>query len=219
MPSILHLDASARRSRSISRTLSQTFIDTWLAVRPDDQVIRRDLAIDPPPHVTEEWIAAAFTPAEQRDMAMRDRLSWSDAAIDELSAADILVLGTPMYNYGMPSALKAWFDQVVRVGRTFSFDLSRGDWPLEPVLSGKRLVVLSARGEFGFAANGLRGGWNHLDPHIATCARYLGVAQDAIETIAVEYQEFGDERHTQSRDLAATQVKEIAVSLAAVFSR
>jgi FMN-dependent NADH-azoreductase len=219
MPSILHLDASARRSRSISRTLSQTFIDTWLAARPDDQVIRRDLAIDPPPHVTEEWIAAAFTPTEQRDMAMRDRLSWSDAAIDELSAVDILVLGTPMYNYGMPSALKAWFDQVVRVGRTFSFDLSRGDWPLEPVLSGKRLVVLSARGEFGFAAEGLRGGWNHLDPHIATCARYLGVAQDAIETVAVEYQEFGDERHARSRNLAATQVKELAVSLAAAFSQ
>ncbi|MGG6893295.1 FMN-dependent NADH-azoreductase [Rhizobium sp. BR 315] len=219
MPSILHLDASARRSRSISRTLSQTFIDTWLAARPDDQVIRRDLAIDPPPHVTEEWIAAAFTPTEQRDMAMRDRLSWSDAAIDELSAADILVFGTPMYNYGMPSALKAWFDQVVRVGRTFSFDLSRGDWPLEPVLSGKRLVVLSARGEFGFAAEGLRGGWNHLDPHIATCARYLGVAQDAIETVAVEYQEFGDERHARSRDLAATQVKELVVSLAAAFSQ
>ncbi|MGZ9723245.1 FMN-dependent NADH-azoreductase [Rhizobium miluonense] len=219
MPSILHLDASARRSRSISRTLSQTFIDTWLAARPDDQVIRRDLAIDPPPHVTEEWIAAAFTPTEQRDMAMRDRLSWSDAAIDELSAADILVFGTPMYNYGMPSALKAWFDQVVRVGRTFSFDLSRGDWPLEPVLSGKRLVVLSARGEFGFAAEGLRGGWNHLDPHIATCARYLGVAQDAIETVAVEYQEFGDERHARSRDLAATQVKELAISLAAAFSQ
>lgn len=219
MPSILHLDASARRSRSISRTLSQTFIDTWLAARPDDQVIRRDLAIDPPPHVTEEWIAAAFTPPEQRDMAMRDRLSWSDAAIDELSAADILVLGTPMYNYGMPSALKAWFDQVVRVGRTFSFDLSRGDWPLEPVLSGKRLVVLSARGEFGFAAEGLRDGWNHLDPHIATCARYLGVAQHAIETVAVEYQEFGDERHARSRDLATTQVKELAVSLAAAFSQ
>jgi FMN-dependent NADH-azoreductase len=214
MTSILHLDASARHSRSITRTLSQTFVDTWRAAKPDDRVVRRDLTIDPPPHVTEEWIAAAFTPSEQRDTAMQATLAWSDTAVDELVAADILVMGTPMYNYGMPSALKAWFDQVVRVGRTFSFDLGRGDWPLEPLLTGKRLIVLSARGEFGFASGGLRDGLNHLDPHIATCARYLGVTEDAIDTIAVEYQEFGDERHVQSRGYAVARVKALASALA-----
>ncbi len=214
MASILHLDASARRSRSITRALSQTFVDTWLIAKPDDRVIRRDLTIDPPPHVTEEWVAAAFTSSEQRDAAMRATLAWSDAAIDELIAADVLVMGTPMYNYGMPSALKAWFDQVVRVGRTFSFDLGRGDWPLEPLLSGKKLIVLSARGEFGFAPGGLRGGWNHLDPHLVTCARYLGVTEDAIDTITVEYQEFGDERHAQSHGSAVARVKALASALA-----
>ncbi len=66
---------------------------------------------------------------------MRATLAYSDSAIAELVAADLIVLGTPMYNYGMPSALKAWVDQVIRVGRTFSFDLARGDWPLEPLLS------------------------------------------------------------------------------------
>jgi len=214
MTTILHLDASARRSRSISRALSQTFVDTWLAARPGDRVIRRDLAIDPPPHVTEEWIAAAFTPSLQRDTAMQAALAWSDAAIDELVAADMIVIGTPMYNYGMPSSLKAWFDQVVRVGRTFSFDLARGDWPLEPLLAGKRLVILSARGEFGFTSGGPRASWNHLDAHIATCARYLGVAANAIETITVEYQEFGDERHLQSRCDAEAQVQALASVLA-----
>jgi FMN-dependent NADH-azoreductase len=211
---ILHLDASARTTRSLSRRLSQQFVDTWRMRRPNDRMLRRDLAADPPPHVTEAWIAAAFTPEARRDAAMRRTLAWSDAAIAELEAADLIVLGTPMYNYGMPSALKAWFDQVIRVGRTFSFDLERGDWPIEPTMAGKRLVVLSARGEFGFMPGGVRAGYNQLDPHIATCAPFLGVAEDAIHTIAVEYQEFGDERHARSLAKAEADTRALAAALA-----
>jgi len=214
MTVLLHLDASARGSRSISRHLSQLFVDRWLKERPHDRVIRRDLARDPPPYVTEDWIAACFAQPEARDPRMRAVLDWSDRAIAELEAADILVMGIPMYNYGMPGALKAWFDQVIRVGRTFSFDLGRGDWPLEPMLSGKRLVVLSARGEFGFGPGGVRQDWNHLDPHIATCARYLGVAGEAIETVVVEYQEFGDSRHARSRAEADERTTALAGRLA-----
>jgi FMN-dependent NADH-azoreductase len=211
---ILHLDASARTARSLSRRLSQQFVDTWRMRRPNDRVIRRDLAADPPPHVTEAWIAAAFTPAGRRDAVMQRTLAWSDAAIAELEAADLIVLGTPMYNYGMPSALKAWFDQVIRAGRTFSFDLGRGDWPIEPTMAGKRLVVLSARGEFGFMPGGVRARYNQLDPHIATCAPFLGVAEDAIHTIAVEYQEFGDARHARSLAEAEAKVRVLVAALA-----
>ena len=211
---ILHLDASPRTVRSLSRRLSQRFVDAWRMRRPNDPVIRRDLAADPPPHVTEAWIAAAFTPEGSRDAAIRATLAWSEVAIAELEAADLIVLGTPMYNYGMPSALKAWFDQVIRVGRTFSFDLRRGDWPIEPILAGKRLVVLSARGEFGFMPGGVRGHLNQLDPHIATCAPFLGVARDAIHTIAVEYQEFGDERHARSLAKAEADTRALAAALA-----
>jgi FMN-dependent NADH-azoreductase len=217
MTVLLHLDASARGPRSISRRLSQLFVDMWLEERPRDRVIRRDLAVDPPSHVTDAWIAACFTRPEQRDAAMRAALDWSDRAIAELEAAELLVMGVPMYNYGMPSALKAWFDQVIRVGRTFSFDLGRGDWPLAPILSGKQLVVLSARGEFGFSQGGIRQGWNNLDPHIATCAPYVGVARDAIRTVTVEYQEFGDERHERSCAEAETKTTALATSLARTF--
>lgn len=215
MTTILHLDASARSARSLSRRLSRLFVENWLRHCPDDRVIRRDLAENPPPHVTEAWIAACFTQPERRDAAMREALAWSDAAIAELEAADLIVLGTPMYNYGMPSALKAWFDQVIRIGRTFSFDLARGDYPIEPILSGKRLVVLSGRGEFGFQPGGIRERLNQLDPHIATCARYIGVAPEAIHTVTIEYQEFGGERH--ERSIAEAEAK--VVTLAAELSR
>lgn len=214
MSTLLHLDASARSDRSLTRHLSRLFVETWSRHHPRDPVLRRDLGAAPPPHVTQAWIAACFTPPEKRDADMHAALAWSDAALAELEAADLLVIGAPMYNYGLPGALKAWLDQVIRIGRSFSFDLSRGDWPIEPIMSGKRLVVLSARGEFGFAAGGVREASNHFDPHLATCARYLGVARDAIHTVTVEYQEFGDVRHDRSRANAEAQTVALATELA-----
>ena len=101
-----------------------------------------------------------------------------------------------MYNYGIPAALKAWFDQVIRVNKTFTFDLVRGNSPLEPTLSGRALVLLSSCGEFGFEKGGIREGMDHLSPYIRTVGKYLGV-EEYFE-VRVEYQEFGDERHAQS---------------------
>jgi FMN-dependent NADH-azoreductase len=113
--------------------------------------------------------------------------------------SDLIVLGTPMYNYGMPSTLKAWFDQVIRIDKTFRFDLARGDFPLEPILHGKLLVLLTACGEFGFAPSGIREHMNHLVPHIKTCVPYLGVdVERDFFHIGIEYQEFADSRHQQS---------------------
>ncbi len=109
-----------------------------------------------------------------------------------------------MYNYGMPATLKAWVDQVVRVNETFSFDLSRGDWPLEPILGGKTLVLLTSSGEFGFAPGGPRAHMDHLTPHLRTCAPYFGVAET--HRVAIEYQEFADERHRRSIDQAHAEV-------------
>lgn len=141
---------------------------------------------------------------------MNQRLALSDQLIDEVASADVIALGAPMYNYGMPSTLKTWIDHISRIGRTFSFDLARGDFPIEPILSGKKLVVLSARGEFGFEPGGVRGHMNALDPGIAACAHYMGVARDAIDTVAIEYQEFKDDRHIQSMTQAERRTRELA---------
>ncbi len=196
MTTLLHLDASARGDRSLSRALSRAFVEAWLAREPDTQVIARDVGRDPPPFLNEAWVAAAFTPEDARTPQQKAELALSDELIAELAAADVIVMGTPMYNYGMPAQLKSWFDKIIRIGKTFSFDLARGDFPLEPILSGKTLVVLSSRGEFGFGPGGVRADMNQLDPHIRTCSHYLGV--ESIHTIAIDYQEFGDARHKRS---------------------
>lgn len=139
----------------------------------------------------------------------------SDKLVDEVRDADLIVLGAPMYNYGMPATLKAWIDHVARIGRTFSFDLGRGDFPIQPILSGKRLVVLSSRGEFGFQPGGVRAHMNALDPAIAACSHYFGVDARDIDTVAIEYQEFKDARHRQSVETARARTSELAALRAA----
>jgi len=207
MITILRIDVSARKERSLTRELSRRFIDEWLKQRPSDKIVQRDIGLNPPPAVSEDWIAAAFTPEEKRTQAQQATLQLSDTLIDEIESADIILLGVPMYNYGMPAALKAWFDQIIRINKTFTFDLARGDEPLEPTLSGKHLVTLSSRGEFGFEPGGAREHRNHLDPHIRTCSKFLGVVEDHL--IAIEYQEFGDERHKQSVENAHRAVPKL----------
>lgn len=215
MATLLRVDASARGDRSLSRHMTRTFEEAWRKHRPHDRVIARDVGAEPPPFITEAWVASAFTPAMERTPEQRHLLELSDTLIDELVRADLIVMGAPMYNYGMPATLKAWFDQVIRIGKTFSFDLGRGDWPLEPILSGKTLVVLTSHGEFGFEAGQARAHMDHLGPHIATLARYLGVAER--HTISIEYQEFRDERHERSVAKATVDIIELAGRLACSY--
>lgn len=210
---LLHLDASVRGERSLSRRLSRAFVDAWLAEYPGTRVIRRDLATQAPPFVEASWIAAAFTDPAARSGEMRELLAPSDEMIDEIEAADVIVLGTPMFNYGMPARLKAWVDQVIRVGRTFTFDLARGDYPLEPILSGKALALLTSTGEFGFAPGHARAGINHLDTHIRVVCGYIGVSE--VFHLGVEYQEFGDERHTASLETASAAIPDLVAQVAA----
>lgn len=215
MPTLLRIDASAQlEERSLTRHLTGLFTRNFLEQAPDTKVITRDVGLNPIPAIDHKFIHAAFTPPEEHEPWMAERLALSDALVDEVIAADIVVLGAPMYNYGMPTALKGWIDHIARIGRTFSFDLARGDTPIEPILSGKRLVVLSSRGEFGFAPGGVRAHLNALDPALTACAHYFGVAQADIETIAIEYQEFKDARHEASVDTAETRTRALAAKLA-----
>ena len=215
MPTLLRIDASAQlEERSLTRHLTGLFTQNFLAQAPETKVITRDVGLNPIHAIDHKFIHAAFTPPEEREPWMSERLALSDELVDEVIAADIVVLGAPMYNYGMPTALKGWIDHIARIGRTFSFDLARGDTPIEPILSGKRLVVLSSRGEFGFAPGGVRAHLNALDPALAACAHYFGVAQADIDTIAIEYQEFKDARHEASVESAEARTRALAAKLA-----
>tara|TARA_R110002072_G_scaffold42064_10_gene117883 strand:+ start:11183 stop:11848 length:666 start_codon:yes stop_codon:yes gene_type:complete len=216
MTVLLRVDASARLDRSITRQMADRFIEGWRTSEPDALVFARDVGRQPPSIVSETSIRAGFTQPENRSQEMNDALAESMTLIDEVRRADVLVLGAPLYNYGLPASLKAWIDQIIRPGETFSFDLQRGDFPIQSTLRGKSLVVLSSRGEFGFEPGGIRDGWNHLNPHLLTIAtRLLGITARDIYEIASEYQEFDDERHHRSREQALHDAAELGSRLAA----
>jgi FMN-dependent NADH-azoreductase len=220
MSTLLHVDSSVRAANnpnpdhdSISKNIALRFVDTWKQNRPEDEYIYRDVGVNPPDFITQDWIGAVFTPEENRTPAQKERLALSDKLIAEVAAADVILISSPMYNYGMPAQLKAWFDQIVRINKTFDFDLSRGDFPLRPLLSGKTLITVTSSGEFGFEKGGIRENSGHLAPHLRTLSKYLGV--DTMYEIVSEYQEFGDERHRMSVANAKDRAERIASELSA----
>ncbi|WP_282153432.1 FMN-dependent NADH-azoreductase [Ruegeria atlantica] len=211
---LLVVHSSARENRSLTRELAQIFEDSWTA-SGGGAVAHRDVGVNPPAIISETWIDACFTDPAERSDAQNAVLAESDALVAEIVDTDVIALCAPMYNYSMPASLKAWFDLIARIGVTFSFDLARGDVPIEPILSGKKLVVLSSRGEFGFAEGGERAHLNGLDPAIRASAHYLGADANDMETIAIEYQEFGDARFDESVAKAQARTKDVAAQVAA----
>ncbi len=134
---ILHIDTSARHKESVSRALSERVVARFDA----PTVVYRDLS-GGVPLIDEGWIAGAYTPDADRTPAQRDSLALSDTLIAELKAADTVVIGLPMYNFGIPASLKGWIDQVARVGVTFRYSEAGP----EGLLTGKRAIIAVATG-------------------------------------------------------------------------
>jgi len=134
---ILRLDGSARKNGSVSRDLTDRIIDRHKGAT----IVTRDLA-DSISHVDEDWIGANFTPADDRSAAQKQKLALSDSLVAELQDAELVVLGLPIYNFGVPAAVKAWVDMVARAGVTFEYTAEgpRG------LLTGKRAIVAVASG-------------------------------------------------------------------------
>ena len=221
MTTLLHIDASARPGSSDTalhgshtRRLTAHFVRQWAARHPETRVVYRDVGQEPPPPVTGRWIHAAFTPEEARERWMNEELRISDALVDELLEADLIVAGVPMYNFGPPAPFKAYIDNIVRVGRTFGFDRSRDGEPYWPLLAdaGKRLVILSSRGDYGYQPGGRLADRNHVEPSIRTAFAYIGVTN--AHGAAIEYDEFADQRLAESIKQAETAVDGLVSMLA-----
>jgi FMN-dependent NADH-azoreductase len=169
MSTILHIDSSPRTTNSGSRLLSREFVDAYVQAFPGSQVTYRDLAAQPPALVDEAWITANFMPPDLRTPAMRTTLAASDLLIDELLAADLVVIGAPMHNFGVSTLLKCYIDQVARVGRTFEFTPSgpRG------IIPNKRVIVITTRGS---DYSGPMAALDFQEPYLRALLTFLGLA-------------------------------------------
>lgn len=137
---LFHLNASARLDGSVTRTLSQRLVEQLSDA--ETTLISRDVGTSPLPLLTEAWVGANFTPDDARTEAQRETLALSDALIAELEAAETLVLGVPVYNFGVPAAFKAWIDLVARARKTFKYT----DAGPVGLLEGKKAFVVLASG-------------------------------------------------------------------------
>jgi FMN-dependent NADH-azoreductase len=171
---VLEVSASGRRAESVSRMLTQEIVDA-LEIRSSDVALtRRDLG-DGIPLVDEHWIAANFTAEEDRSRAQKDMLAQSDALVAELQAADVVVIGAPIYNFGIPAALKAWVDMIARARLTFRYSATGP----EGLLKGKKAYVVIASG--GVAVDSAV---DFATPYLRQALSFVGITD--VEIIAAE---------------------------------
>jgi FMN-dependent NADH-azoreductase len=176
MPTLLHLDSSMRHEGSRSRALSAHFAAAWQQANPDGTVIYRDLAAAPIPHLDLTAFSANFVADEDRTAPQREARKLAEALANELLAADEIVIGIPLYNFGPPSTFKAWFDRIVVPGLTV--DLESGG-----LLGGRRLTFTAARGG-GYGPGTPREGWDHREPWLHHVFGSLGI--DDVRVIQAE---------------------------------
>ena len=184
MNNILILDSAATGESSVSRRLTRAAAEALVARDPDAHIILRDVGSNPIPHLTAETVPAIRAGIVETEAA-REALELSDALIAELKAADLIVIGAPMYNFGMPSTLKAWFDHVLRARVTFRYT---GDGP-EGLLTGRRAVVVETRA--GVYSDGPAAAMDSQEPHIRTLLGFMGI--DDVTFVRAEKLAFGPE--------------------------
>ncbi|HEX4773379.1 MAG TPA: NAD(P)H-dependent oxidoreductase [Bryobacteraceae bacterium] len=169
-PTLLHIDSSPLYGRSVSRELTAAFASQWKASHPDGNVVYRDLGATAISPITAEWVGAVYTPEEARTPQQKELLSLSDYLVTELEQADEYVFGVPMHNFGVPSALKLWIDQIARVGRTFTY----ADATLKGLLVGKKATFLVATGGI-YDAQTKMAPLNFVEPYLRSVFAFLGV--------------------------------------------
>src|ERR1700752_2677295 len=170
MSSLLHIDSSPLYGRSVSRQLTGAFVSQWKSSHPDGKVIDRDVNATPIPPVNAEWVGAAYTPEDARTPQQRELLALSDKLIAELENADEYVFGVPMHNFGVPSVLKLWIDQISRAGRTFSY----ADGTPKGLLTGKKATFIIATGGI-YDPQTQMASFNFVEPYLRSVFGFLGV--------------------------------------------
>ncbi|KMM78987.1 FMN-dependent NADH-azoreductase [Pseudomonas deceptionensis] len=166
MSNVLIIESSARQQDSFSRQLTRQFISQWQAAHPADRVTVRDLARNPVPHLDADLLGGWMKPEAQRSAQENASLQRSNELTDEVLAADVLVLAAPMYNFAIPSTLKAWLDHVLRAGVTFKYT----ETGPQGLLTGKQAYVLTARG--GLYAGSTS---DHQEPYLRQVMAFIGI--------------------------------------------
>src|SRR5579862_6503966 len=169
MKNILLIESSPRGNDSYSHQAARSIVNELQARNPGAKAVVRNLGENPPPHVGLPFITGMYAAPEQRTADQSKALALSDTLIDELFAADTIVVAVPMHNFGVPSTLKAWIDHISRAGRTFSYGANGP----QGLLKGKHAILVLASG--GVYSNGQMKAFDFTEPYLRAVLGFLGV--------------------------------------------
>jgi len=201
MATLLYIQSSIFNENGQSSQLAATFIDTLKAKQPELTVVIRDVVADNLPHIDASIAGAFFTPEADRNNEQQSIVERSDALISEIKAADYIVIGLPMYNFGIPSQLKAYFDQIARAGITFKYT----DTGAVGLIDDKPVYLLTARGGIH------KDSGDYEVPYVKEYLGFLGLT--SVETIYAEGLNMGDDVANKARAEATKEIKSAVASL------
>jgi FMN-dependent NADH-azoreductase len=200
---LLHIDSSVLGSNSASRALSSEIVARQVALHPGIQVVHRDLATDAALHLSSDHLAA-WQGSPVQDAVLGADLAKGGAYLDELFAADIIVIGAPMYNFSIPSQLKAWIDRVVVAGKTFRYGANGA----EGLLKDKKVFIASSRGNV-YAAGSPASALEHHESYLTGVLSFIGLTDVSI--VRAEGLAFGAE----AKETAMTKARANIAAMAA----
>ena len=200
---ILHLDSGISGATSVSRQLSASIVSQLRRLAPGADVTYADLATHPLPQLNAALMAARMPDAAEGDAGLRSDLAATGAALAAFVAADVIVIGAPMYNFSIPSQLKTWIDSIAVAGVTFRYSAAG----VEGLCAGKRVIVASARGSVFTGASPFAA-LDHQENYLRAVFGFLGVTQ--IEVVRAEGVAYGPEPRQQALDLALAEVGGLA---------
>ncbi len=205
---LLHIDSSALGGNSVSRQLTQSLVDQWRATHPGTVVEYLDLAADAPSHLSLDSLGFRLGPdAQGLSEVQRQENAVSERLVSQFLAADVVVVGAPMYNFSIPTQLKAWIDRIAQAGRTFTYT-EKGP---QGLAGGKKIIVASSRGGV-YSTNPALAGLDHQESYLRTVFGFFGITDVAF--VRAEGVAMGDEAKARALGAADLRIKALTAAAA-----
>ncbi|EPY01700.1 FMN-dependent NADH-azoreductase [Magnetospirillum fulvum] len=200
---VLHIDSSPLADASVSRLLTKSIVTALTEAHPGLEVTHLDLVETPPPHLTGELIQVVkFRNLDTLNAAQREELARTDHLVDQFLAADVVVIGAPMYNFSLPTQLKAWIDRVSQAGRTFRYTETG---PIG-LAGGRKVIIASARGGL-YAGTPYETALDHQEAYLRAILGFLGITDIAV--IRAEGVAMGPEARAKALEAAEHEIRQL----------